>query len=404
VVIVGGGGFLVFHKSGNGNTGTTGQGTNGNGSNGKGNPTVVAQPATMPKCVHDPTVGPDHSGIIKNKQPLDGKPFAVETTPDGNYTFVTLGGKLAVMKNGSDLMPTLQHTLIMPGADKGMAFGNNGKDLIVTANGGAFVYSVAAAEQGRVQLLGKLDSPGGRGAVQDVMSPDGKFLFVTRQSSRGVAVFNYQQFVASGYTQNTLVGIMPTGQEPVGIAIAPNGISMYVTSMQYVPPKDPTVGGMGYVGVYDVGTAEQQPEKALEERVTAGCDPVRVMISKDGKVAWVTARESDALLGFDTSKMTTQSGKSLIARVDIGSGPIGETFARDGDRIVVADSNLQTPPGGTAALSIVDPQAALDGKPALTGQVLTGGLPRQFTVRGDAMLVTNYGGGQLLAINVGDLP
>jgi DNA-binding beta-propeller fold protein YncE len=161
---------------------------------------------------------------------------------------------------------------------------------------------------------------------------------------------------------------------------------------------------MGFVSAYDVGRAEKTPDNALEERITAGCDPVRVIVSKDGKVAWVTARESDALLGFDTSKMTTNSGKSLIARVDIGSGPIGETFAADGSRIVVADSNLQTPPGGTAALSIVDPQAALDGKPALTGQVLTGGLPRQFTVRGNALMITNYGGGTLMAIDTGDLP
>jgi len=73
---------------------------------------------------------------------------------------------------------------------------------------------------------------------------------------------------------------------------------------------------------------------------------------------------------------------------------------------VAACSDLDQNPDGKQGIAIVDTDAALKGqnRPAYTGMVVTGGLPRQFTVRGDALMVTNYGAGQLLAIDVKSLP
>jgi hypothetical protein len=117
-------------------------------------------------------------------------------------------------------------------------------------------------------------------------------------------------------------------------------------------------------------------------------------------------RESDALLAFDTAKMRTDPRHSLVARVDICSNPIGESFAADHTRVVAACSDLDQNPDGKQGIAVVDTKVALDGQgqQAYTGMVVTGGLPRQFTVRGDALMVTNYGAGQLLAIDVNDLP
>ena len=103
--------------------------------------------------------------------------------------------------------------------------------------------------------------------------------------------------------------------------------------------------------------------------------------------------------------MLSDPKHALVARVDICSNPIGETFAANHTRVVAACSDLDQNIDGKQGLAIVDTQAALDGSDkAYTGMVLTGGLPRQFTVRGDALMVTNYGTGQLLAIDVNDLP
>jgi DNA-binding beta-propeller fold protein YncE len=407
VAAIGGGGYVLFGNKGGG-------GSNGNngGGGGGGTPSVSASPAALPGCVQQPVNGKstpiiNDTKLISNPVPnASSHPFAVATTPDGKYTFVTLGGALGVLKNGNDLMPTLVHTIVMPGANKGFTFSKDGQDLLVATDGGANAYSVSAAEQGRAQLLGKLLTTGGRGAVQDTFSPDGKFLFVTLQSSTGVAVFNYQQAKASGFADNGYIGNVPTGKEPVGIELSPDGKLMYVTSMHKTDPKIEQVGGIGFVSVIDTQKAETDPAHAVKEKVTAGCNPVRVIISPDGKTAWVTVRESDALLGFDTAKMLSDPKHALVARVDICSNPIGETFAADHTRVVAACSDLDQNIEGKQGLAIVNTKAALEGqnRTAYTGMVLTGGLPRQFTVRGDALMVTNYGAGQLLAIDVNDLP
>jgi serine/threonine-protein kinase len=409
VVVAGGGYFLLGNKSSANNNSSSGGG--GNNGGGGGAPTVAAAPAKLPGCVQNPVNGKPADIInattqLSNADPsAPSHPFAVATTPNGKYTFVTLGGGLAVLKNGDALMPKVVHTITMPGADKGFQFSKDGKQLIVATNGGAYVYSEAAAEQGQAQLLGKLESPGGNGAVQTAMSQDGKFLFVTLQSSTGVAVFNYAQAAASNFQQNGLVGVIPTGLQPVGIELSPDGQTMYVTSMQKKTPKVAQVGGIGFVSVISVQKAESNPRLAVQQTVTAGCDPVRVIITPDGKTAWVTVRESDALLAFDTAKMLSDPEHALIARVDICSNPIGESFAANHTRVVAACSDLDQNKNGKPGVAIVNTQAALAGSDkAYTGMVLTGGLPRQFTVRGDALMVTNYGAGQLHAIDVNDLP
>ena len=351
------------------------------------------------------------TGVLRAEAGVSLRDIANVAVPHGWFLpvtpgteFVTLGGALAVLQNGSGLMPKLVHTINMPGANKGFQFSPDGKQLIVATNGGAFVYSESAAEQGQAQLLGKLESPGGNGAVQTAMSNDGQYLFVTLQSSTGVAVFNYHQAETSNFQQNGLVGVVPTGLQPVGVDLSPDGQTMYVTSMQKTPPKVEQIGGIGFVSVISVQKAETNPRFAVQQKVTAGCDPVRVIITKDGKTAWVTARESDALLAFDTEKMLSDPEHSLVARVDICSNPIGETFAAKDTRVVAACSNLDQNGDGKPGLAVVNTQAALAGKPALTATVVTGGLPRQFTVRGNALMVTNYGAGQLMAIDVNDLP
>jgi DNA-binding beta-propeller fold protein YncE len=131
---------------------------------------------------------------------------------------------------------------------------------------------------------------------------------------------------------------------------------------------------------------------------------VRAITSPDGSVVWVTARESDMLLGYDAGLLRTDPAKALIAKVPIGAGPIGETYAKNQSRIVVACSDLMDNSGGKPSLYVVDPKAALDGKPAVTGMIITGKEPRQFTTKGNTLLVTNTGQAQLQAVNMLDLP
>src|SRR6266702_2642956 len=363
---------------------------------------TTAAPA-IPGCGPATASAKSLSHVRRSAVGLGGRPFAVIKTPDRRFSFVTRGDSLAVLSNGSGLAPALVHTLQVPGANKGEAITKDGKYLLLATGGGAKVLSAGDAEQGKVVVLGTLDSPKGGGAVQVTLSPDDQFAFVTLQSSGGMAVFNLRQALANGFAASSFVGIVPTGEEPVGVAVSadPGHKWLYVTSMRKLNAANPSEG---FVSVVSLRKAEVKPAKAVISNATAGCSPVRVMTSKDGSVVWVTARESDALLGFSAPKMRTDPGNSLIARVDVGEGPIGETFVANGSRIVVANSDLKNLPNATPNVSVVSTAQALAHKPALLGRLKTGDLPRQFYAQRKRLLVTNYGSGLLQAVKIAELP
>jgi DNA-binding beta-propeller fold protein YncE len=123
----------------------------------------------------------------------------------------------------------------------------------------------------------------------------------------------------------------------------------------------------------------------------------------DGKTVGVTARDSNALLGFSVSKLRGDPAHALIADVRVGPGPIGLTLASGDSRIVIADSNVASTTGANGDLAVVSITA---GKPALLGVVPAGGEPRQLTLSsgGSVLLVTNQITGQLQVIKVADLP
>ena len=395
VVIIAGGGYVLVSALGGGGSGGSGGGGGGGGG------TTGAVAPKIPACTTVAAAASQLGKVKVSSVKLGGKPFAAQVTPDGRFSFVTLGHSLAVLSNGRSLAPSLVHTIAVSGANKGEAITPDGKYLLLASGSGAQVISVANAEQGVGTVLGTLSSPGGRGAVEIALSPTGKFAFVTLQSSGGMAVFNLKQALASNFTTSGYVGNVPTGSQPVGVTASPDGHWLYLTSIEKVKTAVPSEG---LLSVVNLRKAEAKPARSVVAKATAGCSPVRVIISADGSVVWVTARESDALLGFSAAKLRSDPAHALIARVGVGVSPIGLSFAADGKRIVVANSDLKSIAGATPSLSVVSTAQALAGKPALLGLIKSGVLPRQFATEGKALLVTNYGSGQLQAINTADLP
>jgi DNA-binding beta-propeller fold protein YncE len=89
---------------------------------------------------------------------------------------------------------------------------------------------------------------------------------------------------------------------------------------------------------------------------------VRVVTSADGKVVWVTARGSDAVLAFSAAALRTDPGHALLARVQVGEAPVGLALSGDGQRLVVANSDRFSAKGATANLAVVNVRAALAGE------------------------------------------
>jgi Protein kinase domain len=397
VVILGGGGFLLLGGSGGSNSdgGKSGGGTGGTG-------TIQSCTAATPQLK-------PLTRVTSQKTAAGGStPFAVQESKDGRYTFVTVNTGLAVLQNEAGLAPRLLHVIHIAGNNKGMAFTSDGRYLLIANGQGAAIVDVAAAELNQADavrgvLRSPKTSPHDNGAVGVRVSRDDQYAFVTMQNTTSMAVFRLGKFIAAGFTGRSFAGLVPLGTQPVGIGQSADGKWLYATSFRKTPGAGP---GQGTLSVINLKAAETRPATSVKATVDAGCSPARVLTSADGKTVWVTARDSNAVLGFSASKLLTDSAHALVANVHVGSGPIGLSLAAGGSRIVVADSNYVDTTGKAGDLAVIDPAKALAGKPALLGVIPTAGQPRQLAQadHGHRLLVTDQVTGQLQAITVATLP
>src|SRR5262249_56698062 len=89
-------------------------------------------------------------------------------------------------------------------------------------------------------------------------------------------------------------------------------------------PTDTTrVSAQGAIHVIDVGKTKTDAANAVIHSVPAGCSPVRLVLSPSGDRAYVSARNSNALLVFDTRKLRDDPTNALLGRVPLGTAPVG---------------------------------------------------------------------------------
>jgi DNA-binding beta-propeller fold protein YncE len=347
---------------------------------------------TLPGCTNATAKAATLTSVASETVGTGGSPYGAAESREEEFTFVTVGNAVDVFRNGGTLAPTLVRTIAVNGAGRGIVATHNGRFLVAAAGSGAVVISVAAAEQGAPDpVVGSLASPNGTGAVEVSLSPGDNFAFVTLQSSAEMAVFRLQAALASGFSASDFVGYVPLGPQPAGIAAG--GGFLYVTS----------IGGK--LSVVSMPEAESHPRSAVMWTVSAGCGPSRALLSPNGRVLWVTARGSDALLAFSTPLLRTDPRRALIANVMVGEKPMGEELVDGGRLIVVADSNLYGQKSASANLAVVQTADAPAGQQALLGYVPTGLLPRQFVLGpGGTLFVTDQRSHQLQALRTADLP
>ena len=146
-----------------------------------------------------------------------------------------------------------------------------------------------------------------------------------------------------------LPGSIPAEPGPVGLAFSPDSRWLYSTS-----EASAARGQIGTLTVISVPTAESDPAASVVSRVAAGCNPVRVISSTDGRVVWVAARANNSLLAFSAARLRTDPAHALLADVRVGELPVGLALVRNGTRVVVADSSRFTDAGASASLAVVD--------------------------------------------------
>ncbi len=197
------------------------------------------------------------------------------------------------------------------------AFTQGGRYVYVTNFGGASI-SVVDTTSGKVTAT--IQTPNGPHGL--LASPDGKRLYVACLNGQALAVIDT--------TTNTLAQtiLLPDNAHPYSVVSDATGRYLYVTD-----------NFVGRVLVVDT-TRLQNPAQAVVGGGKAGQQPVLLAISPDGKRLYVT-NSGGNLSVLDVSADPTHP--ALVATVAVGRSPHGVAVSPDGRYIVVANilsSNL----------------------------------------------------------------
>jgi DNA-binding beta-propeller fold protein YncE len=304
--------------------------------------------------------------------------------------------------------PRPVRTVALPREAVGSSLTVDGRYLLVAdGTDGATVLNVARLEAGAAHpVLGTLTEPGRQhfgGAIEVTGSPDGRYAFVSLEDADQVAVYNLHAALSNGFRRSSYVGAIHLGQAVVGSAVSPDGRWLYATSES---AADATAARPdGTLTVINLRTAERRPGRSLVATIAAHCSPVRVIVSADGSVVWVTARESDQLLAFSAAKLRSAPGDALIAAVRVGESPVGLALVDHGERVVVADSDRFDIRGVRPGLTVVSVAAALAHHKAVLGTISAGAFPREMALEPNeqTLLVSNFGSDQVEAVAVSQL-
>jgi DNA-binding beta-propeller fold protein YncE len=321
--------------------------------------------------------------------PVTGRPTAVVGTADGRWAFASvsaggvsggIGGGIAAMALGRGA-PRLVRTVMLPESMTGaygMAMTRDGL-LLVAGYTATAVLSVRALENGGPDPVAGMLTDAGAGQSEVAVSGDDRYVFVTDEITGGLSVFDLATALRQGFSApGVAVGIVPLAPGAVGVAMSPDGERLYVSTYGNYGPH-------GQLWVLDTARAEAGDDHAaVLAHVAAGCQPVRVAVSPDGRTVWVTALQSNALLGFSAADLLANPSRALRAVVRVGSEPVGLLLVDHGHLALVGNSNRGLVPGtGTdvpQTVSVINTVAALAHRSAVLGAVPAGLFPRDLTL------------------------
>jgi hypothetical protein len=248
---------------------------------------------------------------------------------DGCWLFVMAGpqveggpGVVVLRRDGA----TFTKVQIVPApfipAASGMVLTNDQQLLIVSvANALTFIDVEKATTGAADAVLGQ--TPIG-GAFRIAISPDDTMLFVAQFAAGRVAVFDLDRARRSGFSAESLTPVsVPTGQNPITVAVAPDGRHLYATNL--VAP-DVLAGPLacidgkqreGGLQVIDVRRVKADASTAtVGWAFPAGCGPNAMTLSPDGSRLSNTAANDifdpgatgNVLVVFDTTPRSRRQG------------------------------------------------------------------------------------------------
>jgi len=356
---------------------------------------------------------------------LPGYPFSTIASRDGCWLFVSLASANPKSANGVAMLSraegriTLKKVFPVEASPTGMIMTHDGKLLIVADDEYVVFLDVMRMTSGQGDpIVGYLSDGRFSGSVYVNVTADDKFLFVSDENTEKITVINLEKARAEGFKETAKVGTIPTGMAPIALTFSPDGKWLYTTSQ--IAPKslnwpisckpegaDPATAkeeyAQGAITVVDVVRAQTDPANSIVSNVPAGCSPVRLTISPSGDRVYVTARNSNSLLAFDTTALRSDVEHAQIGKVPVGSSPVGVAVVNDGKFVLVTNSNrFAKDQSARQTLTVIDASRVSEGQAAIMGSVPAGIFPREFgqSSDGKTLFVANYLSKELEVIDV----
>jgi YVTN family beta-propeller protein len=378
----------------------------------------------MPMCGDAPS-----SPIITIDVP--GTPFQALPSADGCWVFASFpstsigwpAGIGVFRRSGGTI--TLERMLPVDGNPTGMALTHDGSLLVVAAGQRiAFVDPIKLIFAQQAGVISYLDTPTAQrlGRVYANVTPDDKFAFIADENAQAISVVSLAKARASGFKPSAVVGKIPTGALPIALTMSADGAVMYATS-QRAPAKlawpvackreganvrdTLPVNPQGAIHIIDVARARTDPAHSIIGSVPAGCSAVRLVLSPAGDRAYVTARNSNALLVFDTGKLRSDPAHARIAQIPVGTAPVGIAVVDSGRKVIVTNSNrFAGSASDRQSLTVIDATNITRGAAAVIGSIPAGAFPREMRVTpdGTTLLLTNFGSRSIQLIDLAHLP
>lgn len=370
---------------------------------------------------------PAHDAIVQ----LDvrGRPFEPVISSDGCWIFVTLtqrdgvnGGGIAVVHRANGSL-SVARTVSLQGSPTGAVLTHDGRLLIVADGGYLAFIDVAKLEAGDDSaVLGYMGNGAPIGFIYANVTADDRYLLASAERAQAVIVIDLDSARAGGFKDRGVVAKLDVGNAPIAVTLSPDDRFLYTTSEVALPgwnwpricrPENPNGRPNapnhppGAIIVFDLRRALRDPAHAPVSRVPAGCNPVRLALSPDGSVAYVSARGDNMLLAFDARRLAGDTATALMARAEVGVAPVGIAVIDSGARVIVTSSNRF---GGNAGdhqpLTVVDAALLRSGAHAVIGTIPAGAFPRELrlTADGRTLFATNFGSRTLEMIDLARTP
>ncbi|HEY2378134.1 MAG TPA: beta-propeller fold lactonase family protein [Gemmatimonadaceae bacterium] len=360
---------------------------------------------------------------------MPGRPFEPVISADGCWVFVTItsggnanGGQVSVVRRSGGAL-SVARTFSLKGNPTGAVLTHDGKLLIVASGDYLAFLDAARLESGDADpVLGYIGNGSPVGYIYVNVSADDRYLFAAAESGAAILVVDLEQVRAGGFNTRGGVAKLDVGIAPIAVTLSPDGRYLYTTSEVALPawgwpttcrPENPNARRnaanhpQGAIIIFDVSQILKDPSHAAVSRVAAGCNPVRLVLSPRGDVAYVSARDDNALEVFDTQRLVTDGGHALVGRAEVGVAPVGVAVIDSGARVVVTSSNRFS--GGAndrQPLTVVDAGKLRAGAPSVVGTIPAGAFPRELrlTADGRTLFVTNFASRSLEMIDLGRAP